>query len=122
MKKFFVSCIICLIAFGVKAQLTNTKWRGTLKLDNPLETIFHFGTDTLDVINTQDNSSLETMKYSVRDSVLTIQKISGLSVCDPTACKYKFAIKGDEITFEVINDLCDDRAQVLNNLKLNKEK
>jgi hypothetical protein len=122
MKKIFIACVISLIAFGVRAQIANTKWRGTLKLDNPIETIFRFGTDTLEVINTQDNSSLETMKYSVQDSVLTIQKISGLSVCDPSACKYKFVIKGDEITFEVINDPCDDRSQVLNNLKLNREK
>ncbi|HEY1869812.1 MAG TPA: hypothetical protein VGG71_02075, partial [Chitinophagaceae bacterium] len=74
MKKIFISCIICFVTIIASAQIANTKWRGTLKLDNPIEAIFHFGNDTLDVINLEDNSNLETMKYSVQDSVLTIQK------------------------------------------------
>jgi hypothetical protein len=40
----------------------------------PVDVVFNFSTDTLDVTNVADNSSLETMKYTLKDTVLTIQK------------------------------------------------
>jgi hypothetical protein len=123
MKKIIAFSIIFATALGTHAQVTNTKWKTTLQLDNPLDVIFSFGQDTLVVVNTQDNSTLETMKYSTVGSVLTIQKLSGMSVCDSSlVCKYKFGIEGDEMTLAVIDDACNDRAQVLNNMKLNREK
>ena len=123
MRTISLLAIILVAALATNAQVANTKWKATLHLDNPMDVIFDFGMDTLVVVNTQDNSTLETMKYSAQDSVLTIQKLSGMSVCDNSlTCKYKFGIQGDEMMLTLIDDACNDRAQVLNNLKLNREK
>jgi len=121
MKEMIVFVLICLATIGTKAQLANTKWKGTLHLENPMDVFFNFGTDTLEVVNAGDNSPLETMIYSVKDTVLTIQKVSGMSVCDSDPFKYSFEITGSDMTLHLVTDACDDRAQVLNNMKLSKQ-
>jgi hypothetical protein len=122
MKKIFALFLILFIALGVNAQLSNTKWRGTLHLDDPIDVIFSFKTDTLEALNAEDNSSIETMKFSVNDSVLVIQKLFGQSQCDNSATgKYKFEINGNEMTWKVISDDCDERSQVIGSMKLSRE-
>ncbi len=123
MKKVLFILIISFITVGVNAQLANTKWKGLLNLDNPTDAIFSFSNDTLDVLNAMDNSSMETMKFTVKDSVLIVQKLFGHSECDNnTIGNYKFTINGDDMTLKVMSDACDDRAQVIGDMKLNKQK
>jgi hypothetical protein len=123
MKKIIAFALIVITSLTINAQLANTKWKGTLNLDNPIDAFFNFKTDTLEVLNTEDNSNIESMKFSVNDSVLVIQKLFGQSQCDNSAIgRYKFQINGDEMTWEVMTDDCDDRSQVIGSMKLSREK
>jgi hypothetical protein len=108
------------LALEQKRRLPIPKWKTTLQLDQPVDAVFNFSTDTLDVTNTSDNSSIETMKYTLKDTVLTIQKLYGQSQCDPaTVGSYTCTINGDEMHLKVISDDCDDR-NVIADIKLNR--
>lgn len=123
MKKILFVLFIAFITVDVNAQLANTKWKGTLNFDNPVDAIFSFSNDTLDVLNAMDNSSMETMKFTVKDSIISFQKLFGHSECDNnTIGNYKFTVSGDDMTLKLVSDACDDRAQVIGDMKLNKEK
>ncbi|MDQ6812509.1 MAG: hypothetical protein M3040_02025 [Bacteroidota bacterium] len=122
MKKI-IFCLFLLVAVSVsvKAQLTNSKWKGILKLDNPVNVTFHFGKDTLSVFNLDQNEVLETMTYSSDNSTITLRKISGQSDCSAsTTGKYKYQVKDNTLLITVVDDACDDRAPYLNNLQLSK--
>ena len=82
MRKILVTILVTFVAFNLHAQLGNSKWKGTLNVQGGMDVIFNFNNDTLDVINTADNESLETMKYTATDSVLTLVKLYGQSQCD----------------------------------------
>ena len=63
------------------------------------------------------------MKYTIRDSVLTIQKLFGQSQCDENAIgTYKFIITNDHMLLNVISDSCDDRKNVIGKMELSKVK
>jgi hypothetical protein len=118
MRKSIVILLVLFVSSSVKAQFTHTKWKGTLELDQPMEVLFDFRKDTVEVFNLADNSSVEIMQYSTKDSVLTLQKISGASGCDAASvAKYKFRLKDDQLFLIRIEDDCDDRGNVLNNTK-----
>lgn len=122
MAKVFVSIIILCSAFSANAQLTNTKWKGTLNIQGGMNVLFNYGKDTLDVVNMDDNSSIETMKYSVNDSTVTIQKLYGKSQCDnSTLGKYKYSIHNNEMTMSLISDSCFDRSNAIGSLVLKKQ-
>lgn len=121
MKSILVLLFTFFAAASVNAQLANSKWRGTLQLDNPVEVIFDFGKDSLKCVVAADNSELETMNFSVKDSVLTLKKLYGQSNCDTAEGKYKFAVKDTELTLWVMEDACTDRSSVLDNTKWKKE-
>jgi len=114
MKKIIFMLLVLAIGATAHAQLANTKWKVTLKLDNPMDAIFSFSKDTLTVTAVADGSTIETMVYSVKDNVLTIQKISGQSDCETsTIGKYKLEKKGANLLVTVVSDDCDDRGPVL---------
>ncbi len=118
MKKIIFILLVSFVSVSAHAQLTNTKWKGTLQLENPADVVFDFRNDTLEVSRVADSSNLETMTYTVQDTLLTLQKIYGQSDCDSTvAGKYKFEIKDDGLYITLIEDDCDDRSSVLDNTK-----
>jgi hypothetical protein len=122
MKKLIYMLVILLITFSAKAQLANTKWKTTLQVDQPLDVIFNFSADTLDVTDADDNSDIEAMNYTLQDTVLTIRKLYGQSECDTAAVgKYSFKVNGNEIWMKLISDDCEDRANVIRDIKLEKE-
>jgi hypothetical protein len=54
------------------------------------------------------------MLYTAKNGVVTFQKVSGRSECGSDIVgKYKFAQKGSDVTLMVTEDLCTDRANVL---------
>jgi len=113
--------MVTLISGSIKAQLANSKWKGVLKLDNPVNVTFDFGKDTLTVVNLDDNSVIETMIYTATSSAFTLTKISGQSDCESSATgKYKYQIKDNSLLMTVDEDTCNDRAYYLNNLQLMK--
>ncbi len=121
MKKiFFVSAIIFL-AINCHAQLNNTKWKTTLQLDEAVDVVFNFKNDTLAVTSLEDNSNLETMKYTLHDTTLTIQKLYGQSQCDTATGTYACKINANEMHLMLIADNCNDRAAIIKDIKLNKQ-
>ena len=121
MKKLIYMLVIFLITFSAKAQLANTKWKTTLQTDQPIDVIFNFSADTLDVTNAGDNSDIEAMNYMLQDTVLSIRKLYGQSECDTAAVgKYSFKVDGNELWMKLISDDCEDRANVIRDIKLEK--
>ena len=116
MRKIIVILLVLFVSGEGKAQFTHTKWKGTLELDPAMEVLFDFRKDTVEVFNLADNSSVEIMQYTIKDSTLTLQKISGASDCDASGiAKYKFRLKDDKFFLIKLDDDCDDRGNVLNN-------
>ena len=121
MNKIFLTLLIAMIVYSADAQLSNTKWKGTLNIEGGMDVLFNFSNDTLNVENAADNSSLETMTYTSDDSVITLTKIYGQSQCDTTAGKYKYVIVNNEMTLSLLSDDCPDRAGAIGTMKLEKE-
>jgi hypothetical protein len=122
MKKVISLLVIIVIAFSSKAQLSNTRWKGTLQLDNPLDAVFDFGKDTLNVFRVDDNSLMEAMVYTANDSIFTLQKITGQSDCGSSEIgRYRYKRNGDALLVTLLEDVCNDRSSVLNNFKLTRQ-
>jgi hypothetical protein len=116
MKKIIFFVLVCFTFISAKAQLTNTKWKATLYIPDSKDIIFDFRTDTVEAFSIEDSESLETMLYTVKDTILTLKKITGQSECDDTVVgKYKFEMKDDGMYVTMIEDNCTDRANALNN-------
>lgn len=123
MKKTLFIFLVSFTSVTAHAQLKNTKWKGTIQADNKIDVVFNYRNNTVDVSNSADGSNIETMTYAARDSVLTLQKISGQSNCDgTTAGKYKYQIKDDALYITLISDSCVDRSSALSNSKWVKMK
>ena len=120
MKKLLMIVFLLSIFSGVHAQLTNTKWKGVLKIQDDIPTIFDFGKDTLTLTTYANNVLIEDMTYTIADSVLTLKKISGQSDCDQEIGKYKYSIKGELLLLNLVSDGCEDRSSVLDNISLTK--
>lgn len=114
--KEIVFVFLAFTSVTVNAQLKNTKWKGTIQADNNMNVILNYKTDTLNVSNADDGSNIETMTYTVKDSVVTLQKVYGQSNCDGIGKgKYNFDIKNDLLYLKLLSDSCSDRSGALNN-------
>ena len=123
MKKIIFFVLVSFVTISLHAQLSKTKWKGTLQLDNPVDVLFDFGKDSLTVFVVENNAGLETMLFSDKDSLLSIKKVYGQSDCDEQVTgKYKYIIKDDEMTLTLISDDCPNRATVLDKTKWTKSK
>lgn len=117
---------VCLLLFtivsaSIKAQLSGSKWKGILQLDNPVNVSFDFGKDTLTVVNLDEGVIIETMTYTTANGTFTLTKVSGQSECNnSTPGKYKYEIKDKTLSITLIEDACNDRAPYLKDLKLAK--
>jgi hypothetical protein len=116
MKTIIFIIIISFAFLPAHAQLSNSKWKVTLSVPDPTDIVFDFRADTVDAVSAESNETIETMLYTVKDTVLTLQKITGGSECDNDVIgKYKFEMKDDGMYLTLIEDACEDRANVLNN-------
>ena len=121
MKKIIILALVLFVTISTHAQLANTQWKGTLKIDEDVPAIFDFGKDTLKLTRFTNNMPIENMLYSVIDSTITLRKTEGQSDCDNEVVgKYKFSIRGDALSLQLLSDACDDRSSVLNNISLAK--
>lgn len=121
MTRIFVTLLVTLLFVNANAQLSNTKWKGTLNINGGMDVSFNFGSDTLEVSNAESGESLETMKYTTADSVLTLEKLYGNSQCDTTAGRYKYLIADKKMTLSIISDDCPDRSSAIGTMKLDEE-
>jgi hypothetical protein len=124
MKKILLTIIVITACFAGKAQLANHKWVGSLPLDNqPTDVILDFKKDSVSAIIAASGESLEQMLYTVKKDVVTFQKVDGRSGCGTDVIgKYKFELKADSITLTLVEDICIDRAGVLDKSKWTKQK
>ncbi len=123
MKRIIFIFLVTSTSVTVQAQLKNTKWKGTLNLENKIDVVFDYRNDTLEVINVRDSSSIEIMTYTIQNNIFSLQKISGQSDCDNTVIgKYKFEINNDTLSITLVSDDCNDRYPVLDNSKWIKVK
>jgi hypothetical protein len=117
MKKMILAFAFLFFVTAVNAQLTNTKWKITLALDNPIDVIFHFKKDTVTAFYAADNSIGEQMTYSVTDTSFTIQKIWGQSDCsNGSKGEYHFEIKEGVMYVKSISDDCERRSTYLSGI------
>ena len=121
MKKTFALLLVTFITFNLRAQLSDTKWTGTLNVQGGMDVVFHFSNDTLEVSNPAGGESIETMRYTTTDSVMTLEKLYGNSQCDTSLGKYKYVISGNQMALSLISDNCADRSGAIGTMKLEKK-
>jgi hypothetical protein len=118
MKKTIVTLLFVMFSCVLLAQLGNSRWKGTLRGDNPQSVIFDFKKDTTVVYTVSDSSIVETMTYTVKDMVLTLHKVDGISDCDnSTPGKYKISMVKDALYLTLLDDNCSDRSSAIDSIK-----
>jgi hypothetical protein len=118
MKKITLFLSLLVISGSLLAQLNNTRWKGTIKGDNPRNVILDFKKNEASVYTVSDSEMVETMTYTRDDTSFTVKKIDGQSDCDNTVTgKYKFRIVKDSMFVKLVSDPCDDRSSALDQTK-----
>jgi len=112
--------MLAFLSFSSFAQLSKTKWKTTLQLENVTEVYFDFGGDSLKVITVADSSLLEISLFKEKDKELSILKVKGISNCEGITGTYKFEIKNDQLVLTLITDQCSDRSEVLDKVVLTR--
>ncbi len=115
MKKIFFVLAVTIACLSAKSQLANHKFEGSIQMDNqPTDIVLDFKKDTVNAIIKASGELLETMLYTSKNGVVTFQKVSGRSECGTDIVgKYKFEQKSGDITLTLTEDICPDRANVL---------
>ncbi len=122
-KTALLTVITCFLFAGAKAQLTNTKFKGTVQMESPTDIVWSFEKDTSRVYTKTDSMMIETMLYKLDKDVLSLTKAYGTSPCDMTVVgKYKIELKDDKMTLTLIEDACNDRANAINGTSYTKIK
>ncbi len=102
--------LTAVISLSATAQLKNTKWRGTVRGDNPRAVILEFRKDTLFLLTVSDEQLVESMTYTADNQAFVVNKIEGQSDCDnSTPGKYSFQVNGDKMFIKLVSDQCSDR-------------
>ncbi len=116
-KKAFVILIITILEFSmVSGQIENTRWKATLQINGPVNSIIDFKRDSVSVYTTADSNIIEQMTYKKRDTLLSLLKFDGQSDCDNnTIGNYSFQLRGDSLLLRLVKDDCDDRSSVISN-------
>ena len=124
MKKKTGFCfLLVFITSTLPAQLTDTKWRNSMNIPDPMETFLQFKKDTVLLTIVADGTLVETMTYSVSKDTLRLTKTSGMSPCaDNIIGLYHFELKDDKLTITPLSDDCSERAGAFKPEAWSKEK
>jgi hypothetical protein len=114
MKKTGLLLVLAFLSLASYAQLSKTKWKSTLQLENITDVYFDFGRDSLKVFVVANDSLLETMIFTEKGGELSLLKVNGISNCEGVTGTYKFDIKDNQMILTLISDPCSDRSEVLN--------
>jgi Domain of unknown function (DUF3471) len=118
MKKWILVLSVLLVHFCLEAQLSGSRWKATIKGDNPRNVILDFKTNSCTLYTVSDSTIVEVMVYSVEKTVLTVKKIDGQSDCDNYVVgKYSFTRIKDSMFVKLVSDDCGDRSSALNDTK-----
>src|SRR5690242_12966794 len=116
MKNIILIILVSFAFIPASAQQAPMKWKGTLNLDSPTDIILNFKNGTCEAVRVADSQSIEIMKYTLSDTLLTLQKISGNSDCDTTSIgKYKIEKQNNNLLITLISDDCSDRSKAIDN-------
>lgn len=124
MKKILFCLVIIVASLSAKSQLANHKWEGSIEMDNqPTPVTLDFKKDTVDAVVTANGELIEKMTYTVKNGIVTFKKVNGRSECGTDIVgKYKFEIKNDTVTLTLTEDICGNRAGVLDKSSWKKAK
>ena len=120
MKTFLICLVLVSVSIVSKAQLTNTKWSGTMMVPSEQQVELSFKKDSLFIII--NNSPVESMTYNVKDSLINVVKVDGKSPCDSGPFALKFLLQGDKLFIKDISDNCDERKNAWTADPFTKEK
>ena len=110
MKASILTAFLFVLGFTASAQLTNTKWKGAISAPTEVEVVLQFKKDTLNIVIAGTDNVIESMKYSIKDDVITINKISGGSPCNnDVSATVKYIIKDKSLILVPVNDPCEER-------------
>lgn len=99
-----------------KAQLANSKWSGTLAVPPVTDVTLDFRADTVIIILMNTGDIIETSVYTVKDTVITMKKVSGESPCEiGSIFTLKYTIKENKLFLKVLADPFTNRANALEN-------
>jgi len=112
--------VLAFLSFASNAQLSKTKWKATLQLENITDVYFDFGKDSLKVSFVANDSLLETMVFTEKGGELSLLKVNGMSNCEGVTGTYRFDIKDSQMVLTLISDPCSDRAEVLDKAVLTR--
>ena len=123
LKKIFFTFTATSLLITVFAQLENTRWKTTLQINGPVNTIMDFKKGTIALYTVADSTMIETMTYTKDDTSFTLLKTDGQSDCgNSTPGKYGFSIKGTNLMLKLLTDECYDRYSVIQNTTWKKWK
>lgn len=110
MKKILSVLMFCFIVSGLNAQLADTKWKAIANVPEPMEVIFDFEKDVMNLYLADGITLLESSAYKLQNDTLSINKISGGSPCNnETIGTYKFEIRDEKLFITLIDDACSER-------------
>ena len=109
-KSGFLLLLLFIAGFSASAQLEDTKWRNTVNIPDPVECMFHFKKDTVNLYVVADGSLIESMTYKISKDTLKLTKVSGMSPCSEVVGLYKMERKDDKLFITAINDECSERS------------
>lgn len=116
MKKLVFAAVVSCAFIQVDNPLKNTKWEGANGL-----IVYFTPSDTVKLL--VNDKQISAAQYKVKDSLLTWRDfIVSEATCDTSIRgKYIYKIKEDILTFRIVSDRCEDRANVIQTLVLTKE-
>ena len=123
MKKTIIIVLAALISISGFSQLSNTRWKGTIKGDNPRNVILDFKKDTVLLYTVSDSEMVERMTFAATGSNFTVKKIDGQSDCDNgSPGTYNYLLQNGKMLITLNKDGCADRYTALDSTKWTKWK
>jgi hypothetical protein len=114
MKKIIIVLLAVLISISGFSQLKNTRWKGTVKGDNPRNVILDFKSDTVLLYTVSDSELVERMTYTATGTAFMVKKIDGQSDCDnDSPGTYNFSLQNGKMLITLSKDQCADRYTAL---------
>ena len=118
MKKIaLLTSIVCLTVLTASAQLTNTKWKGMIRIPadsigtlKPFGVTWTFTKDTATMTYDDNVMEPEVMTYKTKGPQIMLKKVSGTVPCNNTdmlTCTY--SIKNDQLFLTKVSDECVPR-------------
>jgi hypothetical protein len=91
--------------------LKNTRWKGTVNVPTPTGAIIAFDEGKIVFRETENDSPIEELSYTIEGNILMMKKTAGGSPCtENQVAKMSFEIVKDTLVLKVIADDCEIRS------------